>query len=260
MQCADDYKFFPIFLVTGCLSYVISRWISFLQLMLNVQGALHHVASTFAGTRPTADCDETALRRWLFQHYRHLTLAHCLCYMPMDARLQKLKLEDLTLLGLLELDELPQVQSAGAADWLVVIGWMQAEATDGVRDGRLLPQQGMQVYAALEHLRTAIGSLRDQLDLNSPNAYGTQIRLAVDSLCLLVVSCYPVTLFIPNQCLQPWVVVGVALLFYSFQCASQLIVNLQNQTSLNGREVDVLGQDPQRADRWAVSLRGISLP
>ena len=28
--------------------------------------------------------------------------------------------------------------------------------------------------------------------------------------------------------MQPWVIVGVALLFYSFQCAVSLIVNLQD--------------------------------
>ena len=50
----------------------------------------------------------------------------------------------------------------------------------------------------------------------------------VRSLAWLVVVCYPVTQYTAGACLQPWVVVGVALLFYSFECASALIVNLQN--------------------------------
>mgnify|MGYP004103000667 CR=1 FL=1 len=53
------------------------------------------------------------------------------------------------------------------------------------------------------------------------------IAIAVVAV-LLVVCCYPIILLIPGQCLQPWVIVGVALLFYSFQCAVSLIVNLQD--------------------------------
>ena len=55
----------------------------------------------------------------------------------------------------------------------------------------------------------------------------------------LVIVSYPAATVDPGQCLQPWVIVGVTLLFYTYQCAISLIVHLQNPFAYGSDSFDV---------------------
>lgn len=104
-EISSNYKFYPVFLLVGYITFVVARWREFMVNCHIIQGRLHDTALLIGGAMKSPVSLED--RRKLFKIYRLLNLIHALCYHAISPTLQQLDYEEayVNKLGLMTREE-----------------------------------------------------------------------------------------------------------------------------------------------------------
>ena len=123
----SDYRFFPIFLIVGYISFVVQRWREWMVNCHSIQGRLNDIAMLIGGcVGPNPD---KVVRKKLFKIYRYLNVIHALCYIHASPSLADLDLETdfVHKLGLLTADEAYALLAIEVKQRENVLSWLTAE-------------------------------------------------------------------------------------------------------------------------------------
>jgi hypothetical protein len=241
-----NYVFYPVFLLSGYLTFVLSRWRAFMINCHTIQGRIHDVAllcGCAVGASPRSE-----VRKRLFVIYRYLNLIHALCYLNVSPMLEGLDLETdfVDELGLLKDEEAIILMGVGNKIRETVIAWLVAEVS------ALLLMEGVNRQFVEVDLANGTRGIRaittkhhDLFVRDNPNLFTGCLVMVVNIFLVLTLSSYPFSLFVhtprafPFPCFQPITMLGVFVLLASYQTAYCLIVRLRNPFTWNKDRIKV---------------------
>lgn len=161
----DAFRFFPVFLLFGFLTYVTSLWLRFVETGTLVQGRLHGIAMLAGGAVIDPSCVATRARIW--QLYRYLNVAHLLCYYSISPQLHEaIELHPgLIKLGLLTPAELEMLLPHENKMRDAMCSWISALLHEGVRKGQFGPPvAGPPLFDTCNGLRGTMAGLHEYDD------------------------------------------------------------------------------------------------
>jgi hypothetical protein len=251
---STDFVFYPVFLIVGYLTFILSRWREFMINAHSIQGRLQDVALLCGSAVSASPGPE--VRKRLFVIYRYLNLIHAVCYKSVSPTLDGLDLdtEFVGELGLLKDEEVIQLMATGNKIRDTVIAWLGAEVS------ALLLMEGInnqfvevELANSLRGVRRSTAKHHDLFVRDNPNLYTGCLVLVVNFfLFLILVSC-PFSLLVYSvdsvACFQPIVMIGVFVLIASYQTAYCLLCRLRDPFSWNKdrTQVDSLIAGTERA-------------
>lgn len=199
VEVFDAFKFYPTFLLSGFLTFTVSRWRTLLDGCFSIQGRLHDVSLHVGGalSRP----EDPEARRFAWRVYRYLVVTHALCYAGTDGRLKGMDLGvELPRLGLLTADEWQILQPVKGKARDSLIAWIQADIEQAFSSGVLRSASATPLLESVKLMRGKMAGFHDlRLDINQPTAWAWLMTILVYTLIFLA------TVAFPAKDLETWI-------------------------------------------------------
>jgi hypothetical protein len=217
----NDYKFLPIFLITGALGFLVDRWRRWLIIVQTTWKHVNDIAMLLGGAVPNpAPMD---IRKKLFKVYRYANLCHALGYQNISPDLAALDLQSdfVEKLGLLTHEEAQRLAKTKGAIKNIAFTWLTNAVSDVLqRDGVNSNYVAVTLADQMKDFRTTFGGHGLMYRRQNPNIYENMLFLIVTFLLILIKLGYPFSLLVYTgadesllltgaPCFQPMVMFGV---------------------------------------------------
>ena len=236
----NNFKFFPVFLLFGYLSYSVTLWRRFVEQGTLIQGRLHDICIMIGGAVINPSDNDT--RKFLYRIYRYVTVAHFLCYSSLNKSLSDKKLKDLVNFGLLTPNEVKilEVSHNKARDTLCA--WLSSEVQEGLRNGRIDTTANAPLVHGIARFRGYMGALHDLFDFANPNSWASNMMLVVNTNIIIIALGLPWILYIQSTTMYvPWITIFAV--FISCVCYWTIIDMIIKLESCYEGEEDVINTD-----------------
>ena len=150
----SNFMFYPIFMITGYIAYVVVRWRDFLVNGHTIQARLHDVA-LLAGSSPTFPVSNPVKQK-LYRIYRYLNLVHALCYKSVSLTVGPLQIETdfVDRLGLLLPEEVEVLLPMDNKIRDTVVAWLSSDVLDLLHTEGVRSDYVLELAASIRELRS----------------------------------------------------------------------------------------------------------
>lgn len=227
-ELINNFKFFPVFLLFGYLSYSVTLWRRFVEQGTFIQGRLHDICIMVGGS--VIDPNNNDTRRLLYRIYRYVTVAHFLCYSSLNEKLSNKKMSDLIQLGLLTNDEVIILDASYNKARDTLCGWISLEVQEALRNGNLDTTANAPLIHSVARFRGYMGALHDLFDLSNPNMWASNMMLVVNTNIIIIAMGLPWILHIDSTTMVvPWInILGVCISSLCYWTTTKMIIKLEN--------------------------------
>lgn len=227
-ELINNFKFFPVFLLFGYLSYSVTLWRRFVEQGTLIQGRLHDMCIMIGGA--VTDSNDEDTRRLLYRIYRYVTVAHFLCYSSLNKKLSNIKLSGLINLGLLTSDEVNILDASYNKERDTLCGWLSLEVQEALRKGSLDTTANAPLIHSVARFRGYMGALHDLFDLSNPNMWASNMMLVVNTNIIILALGLPWILHIESTTIfVPWITIfAVCISSLCYWTTTKMIIKLEN--------------------------------
>jgi len=244
----NGYKFYPIFLISGYIAYMVARWRDFFVNCHTIQARIHDVA-LLTGSSPTFPVSHP-VRQKLYKIYRYLNLVHALCYKSVSPTVGPLQIETdfVDRLGLLLPEEVEVLLPMDNKIRDTVVAWLSSDVLDLLHTEGVRSDYVLELAASIRELRSICARHHDLFVRDNPNMYLDVLSAVVNLWLFLVILGYPFSLavYTPHgyrgllpPSAQPITAIGVFVLVCSMRVALCFVTRLRNPFSWTADRIKV---------------------
>lgn len=259
----SDFKWFPIFMLAGQITFFVGRWRGFMFAAWGVEGRLKDMCMCIGSQ--VIDGSNAESRKLMYKIYRYAVLAMAVQYKKIIPQLSKMhdnpegfdKEGLLTELGLVTKEEAALLYPTGSRMRDVVLSWIALEVERNGPDGTHL-LTGRSTPYTMEMIAKCRGKMMYFWGNNfypQPNTYAALMKFVIDAFCMIVIVSYPFKMLVPysmqeasaytlswNTCLQPITIICVFVMLLSFWGMDALAYHLHApfDTAIDTFNIDAL--------------------